>query len=413
VPRERTFANGDARSRNQNKRQKPSSSHARVLLSTRLRTRQGEIEDAVLSRVHAISEPTANFDPEYLEGLRAAVSAALDYGLAATERGEERAPHVPTALLSQARMAARAGVNLDTVLRRYCAGHALLNDYIVEEIEEDAALATMGMKGLLRTQAILLDRLLAGVSEEYSHEFQRRLTDSELRRVDRVRRLLAGELLDTSGLAYDFDAFHIGVIASGPRAARTIRDIASSLDRRLLVIQPSEETAWAWFGTHRPVDTSELERHFLSKITVPLSVAIGEPAQALLGWRLTHRQACAALPIALRSPDDVVRYADIPLLASTYHDDLLATSLHKLFLAPLEQERDGGKAARETLRAYFTTNGNISSTAVVLAVSRPTITTRLRTIEGKIDRPIDSARAEIELALNLQDLGVIPLDGES
>jgi hypothetical protein len=54
---------------------------------------------------------------------------------------------------------------------------------------------------------------------------------------------------------------------------------------------------------------------------------MGEPARGIDGWRLSHRQAKAALPTALRAPEAFVRYGDVALLAATLADDLLATSL--------------------------------------------------------------------------------------
>lgn len=97
-------------------------------LHARLQARRPEIERDVLSRVYGVSDPTGVSNSEYVDGLRAAVSAALDFGLAAIERGERRAPPIPAALLAQARVAARSGVGLDTVLRRYYAGHSLLDN---------------------------------------------------------------------------------------------------------------------------------------------------------------------------------------------------------------------------------------------------------------------------------------------
>ena len=46
-----------------------------------------------------------------------------------------------------------------------------------------------------------------------------------------------------------------------------------------------------------------------------VSSAIGEPGKGLDGWRLTHRQAQAAMRIALRRPQRLTRYADVALLA--------------------------------------------------------------------------------------------------
>src|SRR4051812_23940055 len=102
----------------------------RIELSSRLRARRPEIDQAVLTRILAVSDLNESvdldsLDPEYLEGLRAATSAAVDYGFAVLEYGEERAPPPPPVLLAQARLAARYGVGLDTVLRRYSAGFVL------------------------------------------------------------------------------------------------------------------------------------------------------------------------------------------------------------------------------------------------------------------------------------------------
>lgn len=61
-------------------------------LHLRLRARRAEIEDAVLTRVFAVSDPSEAFGFEYGEGLRAAVGTALDYGFVAIELGEDRSP---------------------------------------------------------------------------------------------------------------------------------------------------------------------------------------------------------------------------------------------------------------------------------------------------------------------------------
>ncbi len=135
-----------------------------------------------------------------------------------------------------------------------------------------------------------------------------------------------------------------------------------------------------------------------------LALALGEGAEGLTGWRLTHRQALAAHPIAVRGPGAPVRYADVALLAATLQDDLLATSLHKLYLEPLEAERDGGAALRDTLRAYFAAGRNVTSAAVALEVNRRTVRNRLRGAESRIGRSLDECAAELQMALGLEEL---------
>jgi hypothetical protein len=304
-------------------------------------------------------------------------------------------------MLAQARLAARNGVSLTTVLRRCTAGHALLVDFLIEEA---GALKPSSLRSLLGAQAALLDRLLTVVGEEHTRESKgRHLSSTEQRATDHVERLLAGESLDTSQLAYDFEGHHLGLIAEGPAAAEEIRALAAPLDCRLLLVTHSDGVVWAWLGSRRSIEPWELKEH-VGAMSAEASLAFGEPAWGLSGWRTTHRQAKAALPIALRSPKRPIRYADVALLASVFQDDLLATSLRELYLSPLQRERDGGELARKTLRAYFATERNVSSSAALLGVSRGTVTNRLHLIEGRLGRPLDSCAAELKTALQLLDL---------
>jgi DNA-binding PucR family transcriptional regulator len=108
-----------------------------------------------------------------------------------------------------------------------------------------------------------------------------------------------------------------------------------------------------------------------------------------------------------------VRYADVAMLAATLQNDVLATSLRELYLVPLERERDGGKTLRQTLRAYFVANRNISSAAVALGVTRRTVANRLHVIEARLDRSLHSDAAQIEAALGFHDFVLRCSDQES
>jgi diguanylate cyclase with GGDEF domain/PucR-like helix-turn-helix protein len=381
-----------------------SGGEARASLHTRLQERRGELEQAILTRAYGVSDPGETADPEYVEGLRAAVGAAIEYGLAGIEDTGGKPPEVPATLLVQARIAARNGIGLDTVLRRYFAGYALLGDFVLEEAQQGGLLQGAPLKGLLGAQATLFDRLLAAVSEEHAREWEGRPGSAEERRAELIDRLLAGERLDTVELAYDFEAIHLGAVAKGPGAMEAIRDLAKALDRRLLAVRRQEGTVWAWLGGRRPVDPEELERHVSQTLPPAVSLALGEPGEGPEGWHLTHRQARAALPIALRGPRAFTRYADVALLASVLQDDLLATSLRELYLTPLGEDRDGGEVARETLRAYFAADRNSASAAAALGVTRQTVNNRLRTIEERLGRPLNACALELTTALRLEEL---------
>jgi len=381
----------------------------RAELSVNLKARRAEIEEAALVRIQAISESEELADPEYAEGLRAAVSAALDYGFEAVELGEERAPAIPAVLLAQARLAARRRVSLDTVLRRYFAGYALLGDYLMEEAEKSITHGSV-VKALLRTQSSLFDRFLAAISHEYTGEAQARLASAEQRRAERIERLLAGELVDISGIAYPFDGHHLGAIASGPEAAGALRVLAAALERRLLLVRRGEGVAWAWLGGRRPPGADEIECRVADLWPAQIPLALGEPGYGLAGWRLTHQQARAALPIAKRSASPMVRYTDVALLATMLQDDVLATSLRQRYLLPLTVERDGGATLRRTLRAYFAADRNVSSAAAALGVTRRTVTNRLRQVGEMVGSPLAGCAAELETTLRLDDLNRARVD---
>lgn len=379
---------------------------ARVALCARLRRRREEIEAVIAIRIYAVANPAEANHPEYVQGLRTSLTAATDYGLALIESGDRVLPSLPPSLVNQARSAARHKVGLDTVLRRYVAGHTLLIEYAIAEAEVSDLLSEISWAKLLRGQSTLFDQLISEVSDAYMQEASASLESVEQQRAEQIRELLNGEPVDISDLSYEFDAWHVGAIASGPGAVSAIRHLANSFDLRLLFVNPDPETVWAWFGSPGPQNVTELEWFGRSALAPQPLVALGEPAEGPAGWRLTHRQSYVALSIALRGACSPVRYADVALLASMLNDDLLVTSLRKLYLAPLEQERDDGRVLFETLRTYFAVDRNISSAAAALGVTRRTVSNRLRTVEARLGSPLRSVAAEMEAALRLQDIQV-------
>jgi hypothetical protein len=220
----------------------------------------------------------------------------------------------------------------------------------------------------------------------------------------RIEGLLAGESLDDSGLSYDVDAHHLGLVALGSGAAETIEEAAGALSRRPLLIRAREGAVWAWLGGESRFDQDDIEMLISSSWPADAIVALGEPARGLAGWRLTHRQARAALSVARLAGRPAVRYADVALLASILRDDLLATSLRRFYLEPLEDGRDGGEELRRTLRAYFEAGRNISTAGAALGVTRQAVARRLRAAEERVGRPISDCGVELEVALRLEAL---------
>jgi DNA-binding PucR family transcriptional regulator len=205
-------------------------------------------------------------------------------------------------------------------------------------------------------------------------------------------------------LGYDLDGHHLGLMAKGEGTREAMRELAKRLGRRLLAERSEEEPAWTcWLGGRQPLAAEEALRALGEVSLDGVVVALGEPGEGISGWRLSHRQAKAALAIAERRGLTVLRYVDVAVLISILRDDLGTTSLRQLYLEPLERGRDGGKAVRETLRAYFATKRNITSTAAALGVDRRTVANRIRAVEELFGRPLEDFATDLEVALRLTD----------
>jgi hypothetical protein len=373
-------------------------------LASRFRSRRPELEARLADLIGAISDPHDLADPNYLNSLPANRTAIIEYAADVIEVGERRAPDVPPTVLASARWAARSGVALDTLLRRYSVGNAQFCEILVEEAEHIGVSLSI-LRRLLRRQATAFDRMQEKVSEEYIREAKSRPTTTEEWRREYVKGLLAGR--QPSGdveLDYDLDAHHLGLMAKGEGAEEAMRELAKRLDRRFLAGRREEEPVWAcWLGGRRPLATEEVLRALGIISLERVLVTVGEPGEGLSGWRLSHHQAKVALPIAERGGQPIVRYADVALQAAILRDDFTAASFTQLYLEPLERARDGGKVARETLRAYFAAERNISSTAAALGVDRRTVTNRIRAIEDLFDRPLKNFATDLEVALRLAD----------
>lgn len=361
-------------------------------------------------KAQTVSDRQPSDDSAHLVALQSSVSTALSFGLAVLEQGAPGNLDIPLPLLWQARLAAGDGTSIDTIVRRYLAGHVLLNDFLLQELVGGSEF-DMGQAHLfIREQGEAMEQLLKVLRDEYEVEARRLARSTTNRQAESIRRLLAGGSPGTAEFAYDFDVWHVGVIAVGWVSGETLHGLAEKLDSRLLFARSAANVTWAWLGRMekpRPPALQEMVNEWPGDV----SVAIGSPSDGLAGWRLTHQQATAALPVLNRRAEKVGFYADVALLASFSRDPLLSVSLQEIYLAPLDEERDGGLRLRATLRAYLSADRNVSSAAAHLGVNRRTVFNHLRSVEEKIGCPVNCVAAEIEIALRFEELTA--LDGSN
>lgn len=373
----------------------------RAELVVKLRARSAEIEDTVYNRVRRMADPVERDDPEYRAYLRATVAEAIDYALLGIERGEDWEGPIPEAAMVQARRAARTGVKLDAVLRRYAAGDRLVGEFVVEEASQ---LPNEAIRPLVRAQGPHVDRMMAAVATEYMEELERIRRSPAQRVAERVQRLLAADSpTDAAGLDYELDAWHLGLVVTSSRSDVAARTLSAGLNRQLLVVPQGNDSAWAWLGGRQRTMVDEVERYLGAGVLGDVTVAVGEPRWGLEGWRLTHHEARAAQQVVMRRPRPLTQASDVILLAAVLRDEMLAQSLRETYLAPLDSG-DSGLGLRETLRAYFDAGFNAATAAAALGVDRHTVQRRLRKVEEALGRLLHSCHAELEVALVLEEL---------
>jgi hypothetical protein len=387
---------------------------ARTAVAARLRARRAQIDAAVFGSVAEVAPGTLAQAPvAYVDGLRAVIPAIVELALTVIGDGDANAP-IPHVAVVQARRAARLGVTLDTVLRRYIAGSGRLTDFIIEEAHRTATDATL-RHALHRIQQALLDRLITAVTEVYQVEIDHMHGSREQSRAALVTRLLVERLLDGQRLTaaelgpleYWLDAWHIGMIADSEAAVEELRKIGARQHCVLLCISADHERYWAWIGgAHRDVFAS---LDLLSDgVFENARITCGAPHNNLEGFRLTHREAQAALLIASHQRSGVTWCPNVALEAAVLQDSTLTASLQAAFVDPLDEFRLGGKVARDTLQVYFEANGNTTMASTRLKTSRRTFEARKHEIEGLLGRELDTYSAQLQIALRIDALKNAP-----
>jgi DNA-binding PucR family transcriptional regulator len=375
---------------------------ARDLLSARLKRQLPDIELAVHQRVRSIAEPAPTSDPEYAAGVQEATREAVDYAIAGIQTGESLSDAIPSAVARQARRAARSGVPLETVLRRYHAGDRRLSEWMTGVADDIPAEA---LQEIARTQGLIVDKLTAGVAVEFNCELERSRQAPSQRLRERVRALLDGERDHDSALPYDFSGWHLGLIGSGPSVEDGIRQAARQADRQVLCVPGiSDDRVWVWLGGRREPDIRELEAALEHGLPEGASVCVGEVHQGLEGWRLTHAEAQIALQIAICRPLTITRSRDVVLLSAVLRDPRLAESIVQTFIQPLESRSGRGPVLRETLRTYFGAEQNAATTANRLNVDRATVRRRLTSVETLLGLKIDTYVPQLQVALAVEEL---------
>jgi hypothetical protein len=367
-----------------------------------------EIDDLVATMLVRMRDEAPDFDtasrPELADGLRGSCYGNIRSALEAL--GDDRQPprHSPAEAMDVARATARAGIALEPLLHTYRIGHAVVLERFFALIEElDLSSAQRHSATLIGSKYLFayVDRVVGEVSAEYTTECHRASRSSIQRRVQLVRDVLGGADVDSSELGYRLEQEHLAVVATGPAADASLRDLARRLERRLLTVAMTDDTVWAWLGAPRRRGPRPEHDEPWTAAGDRTRYAVGEPGWGVSGFRDSHEQALAAHRVATHLPQLVTRYDDVALEAALLHDVHAARRFVDRELGPLTAPDTRSRLLRETLCSYLQSGLNAVATAALLHVSDRTIAYRIHGIEDALGRSVLSRSSELAAAVRL------------
>ena len=321
--------------------------------------------------------------------------------------GDRAQPDAPAEATEEARITARAGVPLESLLHTYRVGHAVIWERaldIAEDLTPDARSRHAVLKIGSRWLFSYVDAIATHVTKEYTRERDRIMRSSIERRVQLVRDVLDGATIDAGELGYDLDAEHLAVVVQGPGAETWLDEVAGRLERRPLTIAVSDQVVWGWLGGRRELVIGDWR--LLASVSVPpdTCAAVGEPGWGAEGFRRSHTEAIAAHQVGQRLRASLTHYDDVTLEAALLADEGVARHLIDHELGPLADDDERAAKLLTTLDAYLRTGQNASAAAAILHVNDRTVAYRIRAIEDVLGRSVAARSAELATALRLRSL---------
>lgn len=377
-----------------------SSARIRAELAALLERHSKDAEAAIVSH-YRNSDLGRDFDAESTATLPMIVGEVVRIVRQRLEEGDTWDAELPPMLAASVHHMARIGMTLDEAVRSYTVTGAGLAEFIVAHLGE-LERPEEAMRYMMSMRGVNDDRMMAAFAAEYEAEMERLAAAPSTHLAERVNSLIDGGGGDFTDLEYRLDAWHIGVVAQGPKADLFCRRLAELLGCELLFVQRPQEMAWAWLGCRRQIPFAEFERAFAAGEN-GVSIATGEPRQGIQGWRHTHQEARAAAGVTLLGTAKLARYSDEALLVTALGNEVAGRALLDRYLAPLGSHRDSA-SLRQTLRTYLDLDCNAASAAAALGVDRHTVKRRLGRIEEAVGESVSARRAEFDVALRLEGL---------
>ncbi len=365
-------------------------------------------------------------DVPILELLRASIASNLEtlvdimrYDIAVEDVSS------PPAAEEYARRLAQRGISSTALIRAYRLGQQLVLAWSFEEIarqEDDPEVAYAAAQAFTDLTFAYVDSISEQVVAEYEAEREKWLANRNTVRAAVLKELVAGVPIDVataeSALNYRLRQRHLGVLlwSADPTtptgALRQLERLLQQLGKAVgssgqpLFYPTDRSTAWGWIPLGRSAEELELGplEAVLDKAEPGLQAAIGTPAAAEAGFRITHLEAIRAQQVALAAKSSSLRltaFTDPGVRAAAMLASDLdgARRLVAKALGGLAADTEGAMRLRDTLMVFLAEKGSYTATAEQIHLHKNTVKYRVDKAVDERGRPLDDERLELELAL--------------
>jgi DNA-binding PucR family transcriptional regulator len=395
-----------------------------------------ETADRLLQRLAAVSSdvlrtledqiPELRGDAQLMELLGSSVEGNVDTVLhamrydIAVERIE-----APTTALEYARRLAQQGMPVNALVRAYRLGQRRVNELVFAElrvIDIPEPMRVGVIEAITGTLFEYIDWMSQQVVAVYEDERERWLENQNSLRALRVREVLAANKpIDADAastvIRYPLRWHHLGLVMwypdAGPegdqlaRLQRFLRELAESAGAAAapLFVAADRSCGWGWLPYRAAVaDAPTKVREFTLARPDSPSVAIGNMANGVNGFRQSHREAETARGVAVvaKRPQPTVIAATDPGLSvvARLGADVAGTRDWVAdVLGDLAADNENDARLRDTLRVFLGCGSSYKVAAEELSLHFNSVKYRVGRAVARRGRDIGSDRLDVELAL--------------
>lgn len=321
----------------------------------------------------------------------------------------------PEAALDDARVAARADIALERLLRVAWGCHAEIQERLLTLVQSSVPPAVMmrEVRYLVSRLTACIDQYISDISNAYAEEQREtegRLLAGRRRVVDAVlngapapegsERVLGLRWTDHHVAAVGWSSAGNRALHTEDNAQRFARQVARAFGGSSLIVERGDHVEFHW-SLPRPesFDPGVVRRERPGG----MRLALGFVAPGMRGFVASTRAARSARSIGLRMghPPDVVEYDEVSVLALASSDWGQAGEFVRREIGGLIGDDPGSASIRDTLCQFLISGRSRQVAAAATHVAPTTVAYRVRRAEEMLGRSSTTRVQETILALQL------------